>query len=620
MKRALSVILILTLLLAFPLTAYAANAVPGSVIKASESVVRIITEYSDSIASGSGFVIKSSRNETLIATNYHVVEGKPIAVYIYRGYDEPVQLKMLAFDKQKDICVLRAETPLGLSALKFDQSPRQGEVVYAIGFPGAADDMVQDLAYKSSDATITDGIISSIRQSAEYGKFESYQMLQINAAINHGNSGGPLLNSKGRVLGINTCGMENAQGIFGAVAVEELSALLAANGIRLGGFSSVFLIAALVAPALLVLAALVLLLLKRGKREKKQTALTLPQYMAALGRPMTPPEAVAALMPVLKQLRDMHESGRAHLQINPASIELGKNHVQLAEAGAGEANFYNSGFAAPEIYKGKNYGAVTDVYSISAVLFYMLTGSAPENALVRLEQDKNEIFRSQPGIEDEELRELLSMGLEPDHNRRFVSVQALITALTPYNFNMHINESPFAPAETAPRERKPRRERKERRPVNKRRVAVICAASIAAAFVLSYFGCYLGAGVSADKGNFTRAEDLLFLPGLTVLHDENMLQYVEAGLSFQRGDYAGAEQRFRALSGYRASSDMVNESMYRYAGVMADQGNFKRAIEYFTVLSSVNYKDSGSKILETKCLKAKALAAEGDYIYLLFKT
>ena len=81
-----------------------------------------------------------------------------------------------------------------------------GERVYALGFPGSADSIFDRTGDVGQDVTITDGIISAVKESFAFGTGEhSATGLQMNASIFGGNSGGPLINENGVVAGINTC-------------------------------------------------------------------------------------------------------------------------------------------------------------------------------------------------------------------------------------------------------------------------------------------------------------------------------------------------------------------------------------------------------------------------------
>ena len=597
MKRALSMLLVLVLVLSIPVMAYAATAVPNSVIQATESVVRIFSEYRYDVGSGSGFVVKSGRSETLIATNYHVVEGSPLGIYIVSREGELLDARILAYDKNKDLCILSLDKPISMKALRFDTKPRQGEAVYAVGYPAASDAFSDQIAYKSEEATITDGIISSLRQFTVDNRGNMVSALQISAAINPGNSGGPLLNAKGQVLGIDTWGIDDSQGIFGAVAISELVELAADNGIRLGGAGLAWVwIAAL---AVLVIAALIVVLLRlrarkpagrffEGERTKK---LNLYDYIERLGRPLLPQEAVSLLMPAMVQLKELHEKGRAHLQLRPESIEISRKSVRLIEPKPGEANYYTIGFSAPELYKGKNYGGLTDIYSMCAVLLYAVTGINP-----KIEPD------GAPGPEGE-FMEILSKGMAAEYTERYGSVQELIFKLSPYNFPSGAAREVFQSAsdkrpERAPREKRKKAERPQGPWSAKKKVgfAALIVLVLLLGCVEGYFACYMRASSLADEGRFSEAQSLLFLPSVTKLHDEMIFQYVEAGLLFEQEDYNSALTRFSHMSGYRNADTMVKECYYYRAEHYIRTGDYVNALKYFKIDALKGYRDTEAQI------------------------
>ena len=601
MKRALSMLLVMVLVLSIPVMACAATAVPNSVIQATESVVRIFSEYRYDIGSGSGFVIKSSRSETLVATNYHVVEGAPLGIYVVSREGELLDAHVLASDKNRDICILSLDKPLSMKALRFDTKPRQGEAVYAVGYPAASDAFSDEIAYKSEEATITDGIISSLRQFTVDNKGNMVSALQISAAINPGNSGGPLLNAKGQVLGIDTWGIDDSQGIFGAVAISELAELAADNGIRLGGMglSGWLLMAALAVLALTVLAVVLIRLRERktagtGQKPahaKQRKTMNLDEYMDRLGRPLLPQEAVSLLMPAMVQLEELHKKGRAHLQLRPESIEISRKSVRLIEPKPGEANYYTVGFSAPELYKGKNYGSLTDIYSVCAVLLYAVTGKNP-----KIEPD------GAPGPEGE-FMEILSRGMAAEYTERYGSMQELIFKLSPYHFPGGAAQEVFRSAGDEKPERAPRRKGKRvkgpREPWSAKKKAGVAALIVLVLLlgcVEGYFACYLRAGSLADEGRFSKAQSLLFLPSVTKLHDEMIFQYVEAGLLLEQEDYNGAINQFSHMSGYRNADTMVKECYYSRAEHYIRTGDYVNALKYFKIDGLKGYRDTEAQI------------------------
>jgi S1-C subfamily serine protease len=143
-------------------------------------------------ALGSGFVIDKSGH---VVTNYHVVEGASRVEVSFSGNDE-MPATIVGADPSTDIAVLRirgaqnrALTPLELGT---SSGVEVGDAVVAIGNPFGL------------ERTVTAGIVSALqRQITAPNGFAIDQAIQTDAAINHGNSGGPLLNADGRVIGVN---------------------------------------------------------------------------------------------------------------------------------------------------------------------------------------------------------------------------------------------------------------------------------------------------------------------------------------------------------------------------------------------------------------------------------
>ena len=157
---------------------------------------------------GSGFVWSS---DGIIVTNNHVVEGASrISVIFNDGTD--VRARLIGVDPDSDLAVLRIDSknltaaPIGISS-----DLMIGETVVAVGNP-----------YGLS-GTVTTGVVSALGRSVpskEEGRTFT-DFIQTDASINPGNSGGPLLNIEGRVVGINTAILGNAQGIGFAIPVDR---------------------------------------------------------------------------------------------------------------------------------------------------------------------------------------------------------------------------------------------------------------------------------------------------------------------------------------------------------------------------------------------------------------
>ncbi len=150
-----------------------------------------------------------------------------MSVSVYTGTDVTVSAQILADSAQLDLCVLELSQPTELRALPVNVNGAQrGEAVYAIGFPVAADVMSDTAAQLSSEATVTDGIISATRQYTMSSYGAPVTLLQINAAINSGISGDPLFNASGEVVGINTLTISDSIGVNGAIHAGELQRFL----------------------------------------------------------------------------------------------------------------------------------------------------------------------------------------------------------------------------------------------------------------------------------------------------------------------------------------------------------------------------------------------------------
>lgn len=160
---------------------------------------------------GSGFAI----GENCIVTNAHVIENvHSITLTSYEG--DKYTASLLGIDEDKDIAVLiikDASFPYlkmaNLSTVKI------GDDIYAIGAP-------KGMAY-----TLTKGTVSAKERIVENESF-----IQIDAAINEGNSGGPLLNDAGEVLGMNTMKMTDSEGIGLAIPADRIASTLKELGVE----------------------------------------------------------------------------------------------------------------------------------------------------------------------------------------------------------------------------------------------------------------------------------------------------------------------------------------------------------------------------------------------------
>ncbi|MDI3327407.1 MAG: trypsin-like peptidase domain-containing protein [Alicyclobacillaceae bacterium] len=158
---------------------------------------------------GSGFFFDK---RGLILTNEHVIHGATDIEVRLLGRRDPVEARIVGAHYELDLAVLSVRKPKGLPILELARSKdiRVGEWVVAIGNP------------LGLDHTVTVGVISAKERPMSIGDRRYPHLIQTDAAINRGNSGGPLINLRGRVVGINTAVSQSSQGIGFAIAVDVI--------------------------------------------------------------------------------------------------------------------------------------------------------------------------------------------------------------------------------------------------------------------------------------------------------------------------------------------------------------------------------------------------------------
>jgi hypothetical protein len=166
------------------------------------STVTIIT---DNGSQGSGFFIAPN----IIATNYHVIEGSTTASCYLNNSEIKYKIDgYLALDKAVDLILLKI-SGLNKPSIKLSTSDVSiGQKVFVIGSPIGL------------SATITDGIISGMRN------FEGYKLIQMSAPISPGSSGGPVLNSRGELIGISVLQYKEGQNLNFAIPMNNLKILM----------------------------------------------------------------------------------------------------------------------------------------------------------------------------------------------------------------------------------------------------------------------------------------------------------------------------------------------------------------------------------------------------------
>src|SRR5882724_1481055 len=166
---------------------------------------------------GSGFIIDSSG---IVVTNNHVIaDADEITVILNDG--TRIKAELLGKDQKTDLAVLKINSDKPLKSVKFGDSEklRLGEWVIAIGTPF------------SLGGSVTAGIVSARNRDINSGPYDNY--IQTDAAINRGNSGGPLFNLDGQVIGVNTAIISPSGGSIGiGFAVPSVTAMAVIDQLR----------------------------------------------------------------------------------------------------------------------------------------------------------------------------------------------------------------------------------------------------------------------------------------------------------------------------------------------------------------------------------------------------
>jgi S1-C subfamily serine protease len=174
---------------------------------------------------GTGFIVRSNG---VVVTNCHVVQGAS-RITVFTSEDEPTRYDahVIGGDCEHDLAVLKIDAD-GLPTIRFGTSTdlRLGQQVVAIGYALALE----------GGPSVTAGIVSSLDRTIRVqdpqctvcanGVRTYSEVIQTDAAINHGNSGGPLVDMAGRVVGINSAGSDSAENIGFAIAIDSVRAAI----------------------------------------------------------------------------------------------------------------------------------------------------------------------------------------------------------------------------------------------------------------------------------------------------------------------------------------------------------------------------------------------------------
>ena len=186
------------------------EALPDLVRRVKPSVVSVLTydAKGEPLISGSGFYLRPGE----VVTNLHVIRGaQRVEIHTLEGKGRTYPVTgALAVDEEGDLVLLSVDLPADRSRpLTLAVAlPEEGERVFAIGNP------------LRLEGSVSDGIVSAVREVPDIGR-----IIQITAPVSHGNSGSPLFNMRGQVIGIVTVKVTNGQNINLALGAPRVAAL-----------------------------------------------------------------------------------------------------------------------------------------------------------------------------------------------------------------------------------------------------------------------------------------------------------------------------------------------------------------------------------------------------------
>ncbi len=277
---------------------------------------------------GTGFFIGPQGSDPeYIVTNSHVVEefilaGKALGggtLHVLFDQNDEAEAYLVDYDYEKDIAVLRLEEPTDKRVplqLREPEEDMLGDEVYAVGYPLAADLTVQSVnSFRPEDATVTTGSISRFLTESGTGR----RLIQTDTAMSGGNSGGPLVDASGAVLGINTAASNLDQNLFYAVSIAEILPMLDRNNIPYAMASGAAMpegavLYAGIAAAAVVVILVIVLLARRGKKKKRA---------AQAAAPAAPAPQQPGHSPVIRSMAPQH--GGLVVQLHHQPVQLGRD-------------------------------------------------------------------------------------------------------------------------------------------------------------------------------------------------------------------------------------------------------------------------------------------------------
>lgn len=338
MKKRL-ICLLAALLLAASLTVPALAGFDSSTRDGVVPVVTVIRYEGEDYYPGWGsafFVGTAGENPQYLVTNHHVIEtflgfGGGSAgnrLLVTYGGGEQEEAYVVAYDAEKDLALLRLAAPTDKRKalkLKLPVADMVGSNVYAVGYPGVSEEIINSVtAFGKDDATVTSGSIGRLFLESGTGR----RLVQMDATIHGGNSGGPLVNESGSVVGVNVYSVEDSNGnaiesVNYAISVEELIPILLQNNVPYTLEEDVEeeafpwrIVAIAAAVAAVVVIIIVIVVVLSGKNRKK------PEPPRPVD-PIVPPPPMPVKSPSVRSMSQQH--GGMQVPVDSQGILIGRS-------------------------------------------------------------------------------------------------------------------------------------------------------------------------------------------------------------------------------------------------------------------------------------------------------
>ena len=284
---------------------------------------------------GTGFFVgESGKDPEYIITNCHVVEefiltGKALGggeLHVMYDQKDQEEAYLVDYDSEKDLAILKLANPTEKRSSLPLHKPEEkllGTEVYAVGYPLAADLTIQSVtSFDKNDATVTTGSVSRFLTESGTGR----QLIQTDTAMSGGNSGGPLTDGSGGVLGVNTAGSNLEQSLFYAVNIEEVIPMLDRNNIPYTlagskGLNTSTMMIGVCSAAVLVVVIAVVVALKKKKTNVPAAAASQKSNSQQNPSPAQPTRN--AVTPFIRSMAPQH--GGMVVQFHHQPIQIGRD-------------------------------------------------------------------------------------------------------------------------------------------------------------------------------------------------------------------------------------------------------------------------------------------------------